>query len=152
MSRKRTKTNDTPEYSTDDRVIIFGGVVDTSGLIESTIQTAKVVEVGENDLLVSTGKGFLSYSIVPKTLCIPLKANPENLMNTSPLKPQLGDMVYFRGKESWRDKEDTIVAGIVYEIAYAGGRPTFAKVYADEEMKELDYNLLLVLQRKSEKP
>ena len=27
-----------------------------------------------------------------------------------------------------------------------------AKVYADEEMKELDYNLLLVLQRKSEKP
>ena len=74
---KRTKTNDTPEYSIDDRVIIFGGVVDTNGLIESTIQTAKVVEVGESDLLVSTGNGFLSYSIVPKTLCIPLKANPE---------------------------------------------------------------------------
>ena len=149
--KKRTKTNDTPEYSVDDRVIIFGGVVDTDGLIESTIQTATVVEVGESDLLVSTGNGYLSHHIVPKKVCIPLRSNPEDLANAIPLEPQLGDMVYFRGKESWKDEKETTIAGVVYEIAYAGGRPVSVKVHADSGMKELDYKSLLVLQRNSEK-
>lgn len=149
MKKRRTKTNDTPEYSVDDRVIIFGGVVDTEGLIESTIQTARVIEVGENDLLVSINN-FSTYNIVPKQICFPLKSDPKCL-GTEPLKPQLGDMVYYRGKENWRDTEETTIAGIVYEIAYAGGRPTSAKVHAGAEMKTLDYNVLLVLQRNCEK-
>lgn len=151
MSKKRTKTNDTPEYSIDDRVIIFGGVVDTDGIIESSIQQATVLEVGEDDLLVSNGGNFSSHLIVPKSLCIPLKSDFNTLTNATPLTPQLGDMVYFRGKETWRSTEETVIVGIVYEIAYAGGRPTSVKVHAGSEMKDLDYSTLLVLQRNPEK-
>ena len=62
MSKKRTKTNDTPEYSIDDRVIIFGGVVDTDGIIESSIQQATVLKRSEeDDLLVSNGGNFSSH-------------------------------------------------------------------------------------------
>ena len=150
MSRKRTKTNDTPEYSVDDRVIIFGGVVDTNGLLETTIQTGAVVEVGDCDLLVSINTST-SYQIVPKSVCILMKSDPELLKSAQPLKPQLGDMVYFRGRESWKYTEETTVIGTVYEIAFAGGRPSKAKIYAGSEMKDLDYDSLLVLQRKSEK-
>ena len=146
---KKTKTNNTPEYSANDRVIIFGGVVDTAGLIESNLQTGKVIEVGEEDLLVSINN-FSTYDVVPKRICVPLRADLVGL-STSPLKPQIGDMVYFRGKEQWRDKEETTIVGVVYEIAYAGGRPTSVKVHANGEMKVLDCRSLLVLQRKSEK-
>ena len=151
MSRKRTKTNDTPEYSVDDRVIIFGGVVDTNGLLESTIQTGEIIEVGDCDLLVSVNSST-TYQIIPKSVCIPMKSDPKLLNESKPLRPQLGDMVYFRGRESWRYTEETTVIGTVYEIAFAGGRPSKAKVYAGSEMKDLDYDSLLVLQRKSEKP
>lgn len=151
MSRKRTKTNDTPEYSVDDRVIIFGGVVDTNGLIESTIQTGVVIEVGESDLLLSINSST-AYQIVPKAICIPMSSDPDLLTSCRTLKPQIGDMVYFRGRESWRHTEETTVIGTVYEIAFAGGRPNKVKVYAGSEMKDLDYDSLLVLQRKSEKP
>ena len=145
---KRTKTNDTPEYSVDDRVIIFGGVVDTDGLIESTIETATIVQVGESDLLVTLGTTS-SYQIVPKNICIPLKSDSKLLESATPLKPQLGDMVYFRGRESWKYIDETTVVGVVYEIAFAGGRPKKAKVHVGSEMKDLDYDSLLVLQRKS---
>ena len=147
--KKSTKTNDTPEYSVDDRVIIFGGVVDTNGVIESNIQTAKVIQVGEKDLLVSINN-FSTYDVVPKQICIPLRSDPTGL-SAPPLKPQIGDMVYFKGKEQWRDKEETTIVGVVYEIAYAGGRPTSVKIHSAGEMKVLDYRSLLVLQRNSEK-
>jgi hypothetical protein len=145
---KKTKTNDTPEYSADDRVIIFGGVVDTNGLLDSTIQTGTVIEAGDQDLLVSVSSSS-NYQIVSKKLCLPLKADPDLLSSATPLKPQLGDMVYFRGRESWRYTDEITVVGAIYEIAYAGGRPHKAKVYSGSEMKELDYDSLMVLQRKS---
>lgn len=148
MSTQRTKTIDAPEFSADGRVIIFGGAVDTQGLIDSTIQTGTIIEVGESDLLISIN-GSSSFQIVPKQLCIPMKSDPELLSSACRLKPQLGDMVYFRGRESWKDTGDSTIVGAVYEIAYAGGRPSKAKVYAGTEMKELDYESLLVLQRKS---
>ena len=50
-----------------------------------------------------------------------------------------------------KDEKETTIAGVVYEIAYAGGRPVSVKVHADSGMKELDYKSLLVLQRNSEK-
>ena len=130
-------------------MIIFGGVVDTDGLIESNIQTATVIEVGEEDLLVSIND-FSAYDVIPKQICVPLRSDPIGL-STSPLKPQIGDMVYFKGKAQWRDKEETTIVGVVYEIAYAGGRPTSVKIHTDGEMKVLDYRSLLVLQRNSEK-
>lgn len=148
MSIQRTKTIDTSEFSADGRVIIFGGVVDTQGLIDSTIQTGTIIEVGESDLLVSINSSS-SYQIVSKQLCIPMKADPELLSSVCCLKPQLGDMVYFKGRASWKDTDDSTIVGVVYEIAYAGGRPNRVKVYAGSEMKELDYESLLVLQRKS---
>lgn len=144
---KSTNTIDTPEYSANDRVIIFGGVVDTNGLIDSTIQTAVVIESGAQDLLVSVNSST-NYQIVSKQLCVPLKADPILLSDAVPLAPQLGDMVYFRGRESWKYTEDVTIIGTIYEIAYAGGRPHKAKVYSGSEMKELDYGSLLVLQRK----
>ena len=145
---KKTKTNDTPEYSANDRVIIFGGVVDTNGLLDSTIQTGTVIEAGDLDLLVSIS-GSSNYQIISKQLCVPLRSDPDLLSTAEPLKPQLGDMVYFRGKESWKYTSEVTIVGAVYEIAYAGGRPSKAKIYSGSEMKELDYDALLVLQRKA---
>ena len=127
-------------------MIIFGGVVDTNGLVESSIQTAVVIESGDQDLLVSINSST-SYQIVPKSICIPLKSDPGLLQDSSPQRPNVGDMVYFRGRESWRVTEETTVVGIVFEIAFAGGRPSKAKVHVGSELKELDYESLLVLQR-----
>ena len=96
------------------------------------------------------GTSHLMMIVPKKSLCIPLKSDFNTLTNATPLTPQLGDMVYFRGKETWRARlKKPVIVGIVYEIAYAGGRPTSVKVHAGSEMKDLDYSTLLVLAKKS---
>ena len=86
--------------------------------------------------------------IVPKSLCIPVDISREQLIESKPLTPELGDLVYFSGKQSWKDTEDIQIAGILYEIVYSGGRPDVGKVLVEGTLQQVGFENLLVLQKK----
>lgn len=150
--QEESKISKSHQYSKGDKVIVLGGIIDTNGLVDSSVQIGIVEEVGLSDLLLDTSLTSISktYHVISKSLCRPISIDSETLSKSQPLNPRIGDMVFFKGRVSWRDTEVSAIAGVVYEIAYAGGRPDKVKVLVDTEMKELDYNSLLVLQRAPE--
>jgi hypothetical protein len=107
--------------------------------------------VGEDDILVTEeGTRFgVTPTIVPKSLCIPLHASYKSVIEATPTKAELGDLVYFSGKLDWKDKEASQIAGILCEIRYRLGIRAVGRVLIDTEMQDIDYGQLLVLQKKA---
>jgi hypothetical protein len=138
------------EYSKGDFVVVAGGTIDVSGVIDTSVNLCVVNEVGENDLLVSIKGSKSPPMIVSQKVCIPVSISSKMLVDSSPLQPCVGDMVFFQGKLSWRDDEPTAVVGSIYEVRYVDGRPAYAKVFFSDQMLELPYTSLMVLQKKSE--
>ncbi len=132
-------------------VAVLGGTIDCSGGLHEELRICEIVQVGESDVMVADGG--LSYSsrpiIVPKTLCVPLPADYETIVSAATAKPELGDLVFFCGKMTWKDKDNTTIAGILCEIKYRAGIPTTGRILLDGEMKDVDYPALLVLQKKA---
>ena len=133
-------------FEKGDKAIIVGGVIDNSGLTETSVTVCTIQEVGEADLLVKFERSSLSPRIVSKKSCIPVNVTPTNLLNSSPLKPSLGDMVFYCGKVNWRDKEETTYIGTVYEVKFKDGHPHSATLHVGTDMISLPYDELLVLQ------
>ena len=145
--------NDTPAEEKDifanvETVAVIGGVVDCSGNLQADIQICRVVEAGENDLLVSDQSAYTErVVIVPKALCIPVHTSYDELIAAKKTIPELGDLVLFYGKKDWKATEPIKIAGILCEIKYKLGNPITASVLSGGEMKDVDYTALLVLQR-----
>ena len=137
------------DFCEGDTVIVVGGVVDNTGVIETLTTVCIVEEVGAEDLLVKPHRGVSAPQIVSQSICVPVKVKPGELFNSEPLKPRIGDMVFYRGKLNWRDKEETTLAGTVYEIKFRDGRTIGAVVHTGDEMIELQYDQLMVLQKKT---
>jgi hypothetical protein len=57
-------------------------------------------------------------------------------------------LVFFSGKLDWKAKEVSQIAGILCEIRYRLGIRTTGRVLIDNEMQDVEYNKLLVLQKK----
>ncbi len=138
------------EFEKGDRVAVAGGTVDSTGVISTHVTICTVIEVGQEDLMVQYDRvNSSTHQVVPKTICTPIKFDAADLSCSATLKPKLKDMVLFVGKLNWRDKEETIVAGTVYEVKYREGRPTTVSIHTGTEMMDLPCENLLVLQRNS---
>ena len=134
-------------------VVVLGGVVDCSGGLQESLKIYKVLQVGEFDLMaVETGSLTASFNkrpvIVPKDLCVPVRVSHEQLISSGVTQAELGDLVFFQGRQTWKDQADTQFAGILYEIVYSSGRPDTGKILVDGSLQEADYRSLLVLQKK----
>lgn len=137
------------EYEKGSYVAVVNGTVDSDGIIAEDVSICVVLQVGENDLLV-TPAGSPSSSpvkhIISKDNCVLVKVDHESLTNKPPRLPKIGDMVAFQDKLKWSDREDTTVVGTVYEISYRFGRPSTATVMVGTDMMKLPFDNLLVLQ------
>ena len=140
-------------FSNVKYVVVVGGTVDCSGGLRESLKVFQVLQVGESDLLAIEATSLNSAygtrpKIIPKSLCIPVDISREQLIASKPLTPELGDLVYFSGKQSWKDKEESQFAGILYEIVYSGGLPDVGKILVDGALQKVDFASLLVLQKK----
>ena len=142
--------NNSDRFSDVKKVAVIGGTVDGAGHLNTEIRICSVLQAGENDLLVTEeGSRFSSSAtIVPKSLCIPLHTSYESVIEALPTRAELGDLVFFSGKLDWKAKEASQIAGILCEIRYRLGIRTTGRVLIDNEMQDVEYNKLLVLQKK----
>ena len=135
-------------FEKDDKVAVVGGTLDSTGIIETYVTICTIIAVGETDLLVRPDRTATAPpQIVPKSICTPIPFTVD-AFHTKKTLPSLGDMVYYYGKLSWRDSEETTLIGTVYEIKYRDGSPSTARVHTGSDMVDLPCGDLLVLQRK----
>jgi len=137
------------DFSKGETIIVIGGTVGTDGVIDTSANMCTVEQVGEWDLLIRTKNSSSPPWIVSKKVCLPLRIDSTVLAAGLPRSPTVGDMIFYQGKINWKDPEPTSLAGTVYEIKYSNGRPTYAKVHAGDQMLDLPYDDMMVLQRKS---
>lgn len=135
------------KFEKGDKAIIIGGVVDSSGIIETSVTVCIILEVGEFDLLVKPDRASSPPRVVSKNACVPVHVGTSQLLNATPARPNLGDLVHYCGKINWRDKEETTCVGTVYEIKFRDGAPVSATVHTGNDMVSLPYDEILVLQR-----
>ncbi len=136
------------KFEKGDNVAVAGGTVDSTGVISTYVTICTVVEVGQGDLLVEQERSTSKVQqVVPKAVCTPIRISAADLSSSAVLKPELKDMVMFVGKLNWRDKEDTVVAGTVYEVKYRDGKPHTVSIHTGTEMVNLPCENLLILQR-----
>jgi hypothetical protein len=139
-------------FSGIEIVAVIGGVIDSSENVQEDVKICRVIQVGENDILVRETSTFTGRTvIVPKALCIPINISYERLVAALVEKPQLGDLVMFYGKLDWQDKSPARITGILCELVYSMGAPSKAKILSEGEMKEVEFKGLLVLQKKYQK-
>ena len=141
-------------FSNVKYVVVVGGTVDCSGGLRESLKVFQVLQAGEADLLAIEATSLTSAygtrpKIIPKSLCIPVDISREQLIASKPLTPELGDLVYFSGKQSWKDREESQFAGILYEIVYSGGAPDVGKILVEGSLQKVEFSSLLVLQKKT---
>ena len=133
------------------KVAVVGGTIDSAETFQEEIRICSIVQVGETDIMVV--EDGVSYSskpiIVPKSLCIPLHTSSDKLLASKRCIPELGDLVFYCGKLEWKDKKETQLVGILCEIHYRTGIPVRGRLLIEGEMKAVDYENLMVLQRKA---
>lgn len=133
-------------------VAVIGGTIDSSGNLRDDVKIYRVIQTGENDILVSETGAFSERTfIVPKSLCVPISTSYDRLVTARTDIPELGDLVMYYGKLDWKDKTSTQIAGILCELTYRAGIPSAAKLLSNGEMKEVEFKHLLVLQKKHQK-
>ena len=136
------------QFEKGNKVAVIGGTLDSTGVIETYVTICTVLAVGESDLLVQLERvTSRSTQIVPKSICTPIPFTTDALRSQK-LLPNLGDMVYYRGKVNWRDQEETTLIGTVYEVKYREGQPSTVRVHTGDDMLDLPCSDLMVLQRK----
>ena len=145
---KQSKGNQ--EFEEGSYVAVASGTVDASGLVSTSIAVCKVLNVGLEDLLVLDDSNRYTSSVrytVSKHSCTPISLSLDKVISRPVLSPQIGDMVLYHDKITWKSEHEEVVVGTVYEISYNKGRPSTASVMRGTEMMQLPYASLLVLQR-----
>ena len=136
------------DYKTGDLVAVINGTLDAAGLVDMSASFGNVLHVGQSDLFVELDVSSRSKVVVPKDICVLVKASAKDLRSAEVEKPGVGDLILYNGKPSWRDQEEKVVIGIVYELEYRHGVPTRITVMSESEMVKLPYTNILVLQKK----
>ena len=134
-------------FERGDHVAVLSGVLDSTGVVSSSVTICTVVHVGCDDLFLETKHASPSRFIVSKTACTKICVTSERISSSEPSRPQIGDMVLYHDKVKWSDEAPTKIIGTVYEINYRTGSPHTATVMIGTEMVQLPYNSLLVLQK-----
>jgi len=144
---KKIKSN----FKVGDLIAVFGGEKDQKNHKAEEVEICKVVAVGENDLMIEETKTSYSarkpYYVAPKEICVKLEIDSKVVINARYLEPKLGDLVLSYVREVFKKEEPIEITGILYKIIYKFGRPLTATIIHDNEMKEVPFSSLMVLQR-----
>ena len=139
-------------FCTGDLIAIFGGEYDQKERKAEKISICKIISVGAADLMVEEveQKSYSTrnpYYVVPQEICFKLSIDPDIVIKARYLEPKIGDLVLSYVREVFKKEEPVELTGIVYKIVYKFGRPIAATVIHDNEMKEVPFSSLMVLQR-----
>ena len=137
-------------FEIDDLVAVFGGEVGQDGKFADKISICRVLVCGENDLIVediSRSFSRINHHIVSKSICHKLFMDADELANSSPLNPLAGDLVLSYSQDTFKNDLPTTITGILYKTTYRMGKPSKAILICGDEMKEVFYNTLIVIQR-----
>ena len=130
-----------------DKVLVFGGVVDSTGVTtEVTIGT--IEEVGQYELLITFGShSWSGPKRVHKDRCMPILRSFD-IPNTTP-NAEVGDLVLVH---DWKyaTKEEPKRIGTIHSIVY-GATETYAEIMLDKELQKVDISKCFILQRPSKK-
>jgi hypothetical protein len=138
-------------FSNVKKVAVIGGTIDSTETLQAEIRICSVIQVGEADIMVTEdGVNYGSKPIiVPKSLCIPIHTSSDKLLTSKKCTPELGDLVFYCGKLDWKDKTEAQLAGILCEIHYRTGIPIRGSLLIEGEMKAVEFDHLMVLQKKA---
>ena len=138
------------DFEEGDLVAVAGGTLDKAQQYTRKVALCYVYAVGEEDLLVKEDtRHYPSIFKVSKKLCTRVGVDPELLVVSKPLDPQLGDLVMSYPSSRFTDKEGKPYTGILYEISLAHGKPSTCKLLYNNALQEANYNTLIVLQKAS---
>ena len=136
------------DFEEGDLVAVVGGTLDQAQQYTRNVTLCHVYAVGEEDLLVKEDtRHYPTLFKVSKKLCTRVGVDPELLMVSQPLKPQLGDLVMSYPSTRFADKDTEPYTGILYEITMAHGKPSSCKLLYDNALQDASYNTLIVLQK-----
>ena len=144
---EETKNN----FEPGDLVAVFGGEIGKEGKSANHVSICIVLVCGKQDLIVEDRytRSYVknSYHKVPQRICHKLSLDPDNLWETSTLSPSVGDLVLSYTRDSFREEEPEQITGILYKTTFKLGKPHKSTLICGDEMKEVSYDSLLVLQR-----
>jgi hypothetical protein len=136
-------------FSSGDLVAVFGGYTGEEGIAANTVEVCRVIICGYQDLLVEPTSGYL-YSrtvyLVPKKSCQKLQLNPDVLISSKIAVAKIGDLVLSYSRIRSKDEPEAIT-GIIYKIIYKFAKPQRCILLCGSEMKEVNYENLIVLER-----
>tara|TARA_A100001011_G_C13936175_1_gene685224 strand:- start:49 stop:495 length:447 start_codon:yes stop_codon:yes gene_type:complete len=140
------------KFLPDDLIAVFGAESGKDGKSLELVSICRVLAVGELDLVIEeTARS--SYSsrnpcyIVSQDICCKLSMDPEVVISSKTLVPEIGDLVLSYTRDSYKTDDPTEITGILYKIAYKFGNPTTASLLIGTKMKEVLYASLVVLQK-----
>lgn len=136
-------------FSSGDLIAVFGGYIGEEGIAADSVEVCKVVVCGYEDLLVEPVKNYIYSSaiyLVPKKCCQKLSLNSNVLINSKTLAPKTGDLVLSYSRIKMKDDPESIT-GIIYKILYKFAKPQRCILLCGNEMKEVNYDNLIVLER-----
>jgi len=101
-------------FSNIEIVAVIGGTVDCAGNLHEDVRMCRVIQIGENDILVSEMSTYSPrVGVVPKAMCVPISASYDQLVTSKVETAELGDLVMYYGKRDWKDKGPTQITGIL---------------------------------------
>ena len=144
---KKTK----PTFSVGDLVAVFSGEKGQKTESADEASFCKVIAVGACDLMIEETVASYStkkpYYIIPKDICVKVQIEPSIVIESRCLEPKLGDLVLSYVREVFKKEKPAEITGILYKVVYKYGRPLTATIIHDNEMKEVPFSSLMVLQR-----
>lgn len=145
------KIKEKNKFEPGDLVAVFGGEIGKEGSHADTVSICRVLVSGFLDLIVedsySSSYSRPSHHVVSKNICHKLSMSPQSLQSNSPLSAKLGDLVLSFSRDSFKDTPPVEKTGILYKITYKLGRPHRCTLLCGNEMEEVSYDSLIVLQR-----
>jgi len=144
---KKTK----PQFNVGDLIAVFGGEIKQETESADKVYFCEIISVGQSDLMVEEKSDSYSvrklFYIVPKDICVKIEIDPTVVVKARCLEPKIGDLVLSYIREAFKKEEPVEITGILYKIVYKFGRPSKATIIHDNEMKEVPFSSLMVLQR-----
>ena len=142
-------------FEVGDLVAVFGGSISREEKSASDISICEVLVCGQRDLIVQNCKNnsFVSSEHtfkVSKNLCSKLFMEAEFLENSKVTEAKIGDLVMSFEKETYTRKEPIKKTGILYKIIYKFGKPYKGSLISGNEMVDVFYEDLLVIQSNRE--
>ena len=134
------------EFNEGDLVAVFGGEFDAKSQKSDSVTLCRIITVGHSDVLAEYDSGYTkSVHVVPKSICLKLSIEPEEISSAETLTPEIGDLVLSYVRHAYSSSEST--TGIIERISYKLGRPDTCDILCGVKTETVSWSSLIVLKR-----